>query len=556
MKISRWIVNPFDVKPLHGGRLDSLLTCLLVFALSIGAFAPQVFGPLSTFDEGFVASGAMLIRRGWLPIRDFYLAYGPGQIVLTAQIYEWFGENLLYSRALHLVLLGLLMVNMAWAAMELAPERPMVYGSVSAAGIFLTTELTPNSGYPSVTAVLLLISACLVLARSYRDSKLWLLVTASVMVGFAGLFRWDFGCYGLAAMVLAALAIHGVGGVSRQHLLRNLALGVMPGAIVMLVVMGPMVIQGGMLRWLDEVPRYFLLEFRQWRELPFVRPRWESLVTAMADRNIWTASRDALRLIFAALPFVVAPVAAVVALMQMRAGHLYRGCLVISLALMSAMLLNQMRVRSGFPQGYPAVVASLPLCAYIASFALQEWPRRISSVVVSLGALALVLIPVYVWQGQTRQAFGAVYTEDLNRAGHLRLPRGTAEKQALNEYAAMISHVVALTNDGDFIASLAGDHSRLFANDAMIYFLSNRRPATRWMEMEPGLTNTVDGQREVMTELDRAQAKVVIQWNYLSKEPNGTSVSNGVHLLDDYIANRYVLSRRFGDYVVLRRIAP
>jgi hypothetical protein len=40
------------------------------------------------------------------------------------------------------------------------------------------------------------------------------------------------------------------------------------------------------------------------------------------------------------------------------------------------------------------------------------------------------------------------------------------------------------------------DTSRLFINDPMVYFLAARRPATRFMQMEPGLSNTTGASRK------------------------------------------------------------
>jgi hypothetical protein len=35
--------------------------------------------------------------------------------------------------------------------------------------------------------------------------------------------------------------------------------------------------------------------------------------------------------------------------------------------------------------------------------------------------------------------------------------------------------------------------------------------------------------------------------------PNGSSVSTGVHLLDDYIAEHYVVVQKYGELTILKR---
>ena len=54
-----------------------LIAC--AFAIAAVTIAPTVFDEPDRFDEGFVASGAMMVLRGWLPIRDLFVIYGPGQ---------------------------------------------------------------------------------------------------------------------------------------------------------------------------------------------------------------------------------------------------------------------------------------------------------------------------------------------------------------------------------------------------------------------------------------------------------------------------------------------
>jgi len=51
-----------------------LIAC--AFAIAAVTIAPTVFDEPDRFDEGFVASGAMMVLRGWLPIRDLFVIYG------------------------------------------------------------------------------------------------------------------------------------------------------------------------------------------------------------------------------------------------------------------------------------------------------------------------------------------------------------------------------------------------------------------------------------------------------------------------------------------------
>jgi hypothetical protein len=124
------------------------------------------------------------------------------------------------------------------------------------------------------------------------------------------------------------------------------------------------------------------------------------------------------------------------------------------------------------------------------------------------------------------------------------------------EYAALIAHLRATTAPSETILSGVVDTSRLLINDPMVYFLAARRPATRFMEMEPGLSNTVRGQQEIVAELERHDVRTIVLLQMTSNEPNRTSASNGVTTLDDHVRRNFVETRRFAEYVVMVRKAP
>jgi len=74
--------------------------------------------------------------------------------------------------------------------------------------------------------------------------------------------------------------------------------------------------------------------------------------------------------------------------------------------------------------------------------------------------------------------------------------------------------------------------------------------------MQPGLVTTAHVQREMVGELERARPQLLVRWldpRALATEPDGSSRSSGVTLLDDYLHAHYGAPRRFGVYVLLRR---
>jgi hypothetical protein len=91
-------------------------------------------------------------------------------------------------------------------------------------------------------------------------------------------------------------------------------------------------------------------------------------------------------------------------------------------------------------------------------------------------------------------------------------------------------------------------HDKIYANDCITYFAAQRLPATRWSEFDPDLQNREDIQRQMIQELEAsAPPYVVLDSEFESShEPNDSSISSGVTLLDEYLRGRYRQVESFG----------
>ncbi len=524
------------------------LLCVLVLL-------PRAFGAPGEFDEGFIASGAMMVRRGWVPTADFFVIYGPGQFWFTAGMFAAFGEDVLVLNLQHTLTLALLGALLAQCAFVLGARRLRWLATAGAVYLLLVVAARTGAGYPAVPAALLLVGAALALREWFLSAASHALLGASLLLGLSGWLRWDFGVFGAAAlsMTLARVALTRRPGLRTASRWLVHLLG--PGLCVMLLGFGPLLGLGDATRWFEEVPKFLALEFNRWRGIEFVRPKLQLIHAAWEQRHIGVVIKASQELLFAAAPFVLAPVAAGVAWVRLRRSAAREGgrdVLALALALMSLCALNQMRVRPGMPQGFPAIALCLPLLSYLAALRPRSgepsrpvrryWPR--------LACAALVVVALSVlYQRLQRPVLGlakAAWTRVADKTGLI--------DEGESDYADLVHHVHATTGDGEAIFSGVTDTSRLFINNAMLYFLTDRPSATRWIEMEPGLTNTAKSQRELIGALERQQVKTLILWRRLSGETsNATAISNGIHLFDDYVRANYRESRRFGDYFVMLR---
>ena len=92
----------------------------------------------------------------------------------------------------------------------------------------------------------------------------------------------------------------------------------------------------------------------------------------------------------------------------------------------------------------------------------------------------------------------------------------------------------------------------------MFYFLAERHSATKYHELHPGLATTEEVQLEIIDELKRKNVKFIVLWSGAENvtEPNESSVSSGVTLLDDFIRTNYAPVMYFGPYKILQKLMP
>jgi len=97
-------------------------------------------------------------------------------------------------------------------------------------------------------------------------------------------------------------------------------------------------------------------------------------------------------------------------------------------------------------------------------------------------------------------------------------------------------------------------HDRVTAGDPLLYILLGRRNPTRYDVMQPGVITTAKVQREIVSDLDHTNLIVRwLDWRAEHREPNGSSRSSGVHILDRYIAGHFAPAGRWGTYALLLR---
>ena len=95
------------------------------------------------------------------------------------------------------------------------------------------------------------------------------------------------------------------------------------------------------------------------------------------------------------------------------------------------------------------------------------------------------------------------------------------------------------------------DHSQIFSNNIMLYFMINNPIPTKFHELHTGVVTLTKQQEYILDEIKNVED--IILWESLNCEPNLGCVSSNVHLIDDYITSNFNLVEKVGRYSILKK---
>jgi hypothetical protein len=517
------------------------------------------------YDEGIVLTGAMRVVAGQIPYRDFYFIYGPAEIYIVAGLFKIFGPSLLAERLFDLLIKAVVVTTVYAIGLSYCRRSIALFASVvTALWLFGLNEyglaVTPVS-------LLNLIGSVLILPAFRERVSIQRMLAAGAVSGMAFLFRFDTGValIGIHACVLAiAVCLRTKGLPNRLRAFATLFWPYLAGVAVLIVVPA--------LYYLSVAPLAPLLQdiiffprkyYFRGRNLPFPRISWRELenlgiylplaiaalsLYALSDRRSRTAGTGA----------------ASVEGLSREPGQ---GFLVTFGLLLVVMYLKGV-VRVAPIQMYLAIVPSLLIIAVLFQHR-SAFPRSIR---LSIGALMWLSLIAATWSALhlIRLEISARYSVAQRILPFTRrTPPGTAAEwcKTTNPLTAgfcflpeddrirAIEYINSHTLPGQSLYSGLRKHDRIVANDNLVYFATQRLPATRWSHFDPDLQNRYEIQVEMVHELEQnAPPYIALDSEFDAvREPNDSSMSSGVMLLDDYIQKQYQPSETFGTMAVWRR---
>lgn len=499
-------------------------------------------------EEGFMLVFPELVLAGEVPNRDFLHLYGPGSLWVLAGAYWLFGVSFAVQRVI-----GLLQhLGVAFGIYALLrPWGPWVAGGggVIAAVIIITPSgLSALAWIGGVAFGLWFVNAGVEAldadAESVRRRRL--LRVAGLLAGAALLYRLDLVlAVGLAALVV----LSGLDRAGRMRLVTWGAIGVSPYLVHLATAGVGNVIQGMLIE-----P---VFELRGGRKLP-LPPSWNDFDgflqrAGTLDEPPWPfwAPRGPVQLNL----WLAAILLATVLLVWMGVVCLRRGDRrLLAIAAFSTGMLPQALQRADSTHlAWVSCVTFAVLPAALVELR-RHWTGRmpLPSLRRALAALAvplvltLVLLPDFTWRSyadSVGQTFGNRRVADVmsHRGREFRYAR----PDAVDAVNAMLPRVEEISEPGERLFVGPGDLRKTPYSEAFLYhLLPQLRPATRYIEMDPGVANADDS--GLAEEL--ASADVVIlssirdDWN----EPN-ESVEFGSNEPNEVLEREFCLVESYGD---------
>lgn len=501
------------------------------------------------YDEGIMLTGAMRVAAGQIPHRDFYFIYGPAEAYILAGLFNVFGTSLLAERMFDLFFKALVAAAVYAIASSYCRKSITIFITIITVMWFFGLN---GFGYAITPVSLLnLVGTALILPVFTGRVSTRRMLAAGAISGVASLFRYDTGIalFGIHVCAIAiAIYQQSKGTANRLRLfastfwpyLLGFSVLTLPPALYYLSV-APV---AALIHDVILFPRRY---YFAGRHLPFPGMTLKEL----ENLGIY-------------LPLAIAAIS-LYALIQRDAepssqGRRWRGFLLaFGLLLVVMYLKGLVRVSPG--QLYLAIIPSLLLiavlfqhrstfarpvrvlitCLMVLSFAPAAWSSLHEIRLEQLRFLSVAQKP-----HTDIETAWCKFANPLTR-GVCFLP----EDDRIHAVEFISSH----TQPGQPLYSGLKHHDRVFANDNIIYFATERLPATHWSHFDPDLQNRLDIQTQMIRELERNPPPyITLDSEFdLIREPNDSSKSSGVTVLDDYIHDKYEPRETFGTISIWQR---
>jgi hypothetical protein len=547
-------------------RVVSYCTAIGIFACAFVFLLITMDKYVNQYDEAIILVGATRVISGDVPYRDFYSIYGPGQFYVLAAMFKLFGPSVLVERLWDLlirsctVLVVYLIVDRAWDRWR---------AIFAAASTCLWLSYFRNYGYPIFPCLLFsLLSLNCVLPVYFGSRATASLLASGVCAGITILFRHDVG---------VAAAVGGAFTLGLFHLTRRIgakqrtravvrSAAIYTGGIALALPPLALLLAGGAAH--DMLVDLVLIPARVYartRSLPF--PSVVEIARDVIHRGI--GSVDQLAIYLPMVAVLLGLVAAwALGRTQRSAGSVdeealisQRRWILVHLSVFALLFFFKGWVRVSLIHMALSIVPALVIMT------VWEFRSRATRILFPIGIACLLLISLpatrnaywrfdqnRTWAAQSSGILGNTVSDNRSCFPPPGLERLRCFYVPSNQLAAT-RYIQEHTGKNEAIFVGNNRHDKIFADNILFYFLSKRPSVTKWHEFDPGVQTTLEIQTEMVGELQMHRPRYAVlssEWDDV-QEPNESSRSSGVTVLDQFIRSNYSAVAAFGPITILKR---
>lgn len=577
----------------------------VILALFFGAlffytqYPDRIIG-LNHYDEGILVFTSENLMLGKVPYKDFYISYPPGFHMFLALVFKIFGSTLLNEKVAVLLVHT---ATVAFSVFYVSMAGYLFYG-IAVGIIFLSISTGIHLG-----TVLLVVVSQILLTAFFKTEKLRFLFLNGFFLGLACFFRIDYGFYAILSTTLTLLIYNFYHIQKKQPIVRSLVIisskikyffvGICTGLTPLFItavwagfiptiidlILLPRInsinrklpfpnIVNGFIQYIIHISttsfqQYFASVVSMW---PYYFPLIISLIGLIfiyRDRNkisknlsyyfsslsifisiifnypymLYRADVDHTipinMLAFIGFPFVL---------------HMAKNQIKNKLNVVFILLVILFIIFGLWDRKYvdtlvsftPFILIGGILAFFIRGrlFRKNDFTLLFIIIIFILNLLMFDRLKIYP---QQKSKFTK---SDLAKSGHIMVP--DSERQ----YIELVKFLQKNIKPREPILSTVLFHDKFFVNDTLLYFLSDTSSVTRYWQYDPGIQSSKDIQEYMVQELILGKPRYIVVWisGSYTNEPNLSSRSSGVHIVDEYIKSNYTATKQFGDYIILEKI--
>lgn len=526
-------------------EITVLIAGAIVYLVSIGY-------NINIYDEGIALVGAERVAHGEIPYRDFWTMYTPLSYYINALWMSLTGWTVMSSRILAS------MFTIGTCLIIYFSLKKYTSSSVALAGyLFSMVMLFLSTIYsrPGGMALFLGALTIYILIKSFetenKNKRIILTVISGVITGLTLLTKQDTGLYLILSILLSALLLW----IAKIKYGSEFPKLVAYSPAFLLYMLGGFII--------ITVP--FAVYFLQ--NVPFVELYNQLYYTPV---HIYPAYREipgpSITKAFQSESWSI--------ILRTTWFILYRMMIVVSITylidLFKKSKINQFRIDSVYMLFFSAFSLFLFLVSFVRPDEEHLLPYFLMAIpiifvsfyddrknrIVKLFAIVVLILVVSVPLAVRGKAILELYSKDKlvsvesSNAKLIKVPLYWGEN--LNK---AVKFVQENTRKEDKIFVCTERNDKLVYNDVMFYFLAERLPAVRYHELHPGVSTEAPQQKEMTESIEKNKVKFIVRFsgNSDKEEPNKSSESSNVLILDSYINDNYFRVASYGDYSVFMR---